>query len=295
MNNVFITGANGFLGKHLTALLSSHNIRFTAGTRQLYGDFTTFSDWKSLLKDHDVVIHLLARVHVMDEKSEDPLLAFRNVNVKSTLQLAEAAKKSGVKRFIFISSIKVNGEETFERPFSPSDRPAPLDPYGISKMEAERELMKLHENGVFEVVIIRPPLIYGKEVKANFKNLFKLVEKKIPIPFGLVKNQRSLVSVLNLSDLIIHCINHPNASGEIFLVADKQDYSLKEIIENMGKVLNIHPILLNIPVSFMKLGLRIIGKKNYADRLFGNLQVSIQKNKELLNWNPKYSFEETFK
>lgn len=295
MNKVFITGSTGFVGKHLITELKKRNISYVAGTRELYGDITTQSNWKSIITSCDVVVHLAARVHVMDETDSDPLAAFRKMNVDTTMNLARASKEVGVKRFIFISSVKVNGEETFEVPFSPSMSPSPQDPYGISKLEAESELLKLHEPGIFEVVIIRPPLIYGPGVKANFEKLFWLVKKDLPTPFGKVANKRSLVSVFNLVDLIIHCFSHPKASGEVFLVSDDKDYSLRDLIELMARTLGKTPHLLPVPVSLMKLGAKILGKKSYADRLFGNLHVDISKTKTLLEWSAPFTFEDTFK
>lgn len=292
---IFITGANGFLGKNLCEELQKRQLSFKAGSRELYGDLAAVNNWQTYLKDCTSVIHLAARVHIMDEVDSNPLEAFRKVNVDVTVKLATAAKELGIKKFIFVSSIKVNGEETFEKPFSSSDKPHPQDPYGISKMEAENELLKLHMPGVFEVTIIRPPLIYGKGVKANFKKLFWLVEKDLPIPFGLVKNHRSLVSVLNIVDLIITCLKNDKAAGEIFLVSDGRDYSLRELILEMGKSLNKTPHLLPISVSLMKLSARVLGKKSYADRLFGNLHVDIKKTQERLDWNPPYNFQDTFK
>lgn len=290
---ISIIGSNGFVGKNLIQICKERGLNFTALTRKDYGDIRHSNAWKNILKG-SVVVHLAARVHVMEENSKDPLAAFREVNVQGTLNLARAAKEMGIKKFIFISSIKVNGEETFEHPFFADDKNFPLDPYSISKKEAEIELLKLHKKGEFDVVIIRPPLIYGKGVKANFQNLFKLVEKRIPLPFGCVSNKRSLVSVFNLCDLIIHCIEHENSGGEIFLVSDDHDYSLKEIIEKMGKVLNIKPIFLYVPVSLMTFLLKVLGRKKYGDRLFGNLQVDIKKTKNILGWKPKYSFQDTF-
>ena len=231
----------------------------------------------------------------MNEVSTDPLTQFRLCNVEATLKIAKAAKKMGVKRFLFISSVKVNGEETFARPFSASDIPAPEDPYGISKMEAERELLKIHEPGVFEVIIIRPPLIYGKGVKANFEKLFHFASKGLPMPFGLVKNKRSLVSVLNLIDLMMTSLFHPKASGEVFMVSDDRDLSLRELIEMMAQVQGKKALMLPVPVGMMKFGAKILGKKSYADRLFGNLQVDIEKTKLMLDWKPPYYFDDTFK
>lgn len=295
MKKIFVTGSNGFVGKNLINSLKMKNISFVAGDRSLYGDIVTQLNWSNLLKDCDVIIHLAARVHVMSETEIDPLTAFKKMNVEATLNIALAAKSLGVKRFIYISSVKVNGEETHEMPFSATDFPQPLDPYGISKMEAEKKLMELHETNKFEVVIIRPPLVYGPGVKANLEKLFWLVKKDLPIPFGRVTNKRSLVSVLNLCDLIISCIDHPNASGEIFLVSDDQDYSLKELILLIAKIEGKSPHLLSVPIGLMKFIATILGKKSYVGRLFGNLHVDIAKTKRLLNWKPLYNFENTFK
>lgn len=294
MNKIFITGSNGFVGKHLQKVLKDNNISFIAGTRALYGDILLQSNWEDLLKDCQAVIHLAARVHVMNEVETDPLLAFRKYNVETTVNLAKAAKAVGVKRFIFISSVKVNGEETTEKPFTSMDAPAPHDPYGISKAEAEEALLKLHEPNIFEIVIIRPPLIYGPGVKANFKNLMSLVERNFPLPFGSVKNKRSMVSVFNLVDLIITCLSHPCAGGKIFLVSDDNDLSLPELIKKMALVQKKKVRLLPVPVKVMELGAKLIGKKDYAERLFGNLQVDISETKKNLDWTPPYSFEQTF-
>jgi UDP-glucose 4-epimerase len=295
MTKVFITGANGFVGTHLQKLLQEKNISFISGTRSLYGDISIQKNWADFLQDCDTVVHLAARVHVMHEIENDPLIAFRKYNVEATLNLARSAKASGIKRFIFVSSVKVNGEETPDRPFTAHDAPAPQDPYGESKAEAEAELLKLHESGVFEVVIIRPPLIYGPGVKANFESLMKLVKKNLPLPFGQVKNKRSFVSVYNLADLIVTCLTHPAAGGKIFLVSDDRDLSLAELIKKMASIQNKSARLLPVPVALMKFGASLLGKKAYANRLFGNLQVDISETKKILNWRPPFSFEDSFK
>jgi UDP-glucose 4-epimerase len=230
----------------------------------------------------------------MEESASDPLAEFRKMNRDVTVRMAQAAKQAGVRRFIFLSSVKVNGEETFETPFRASDEPKPQDPYGVSKMEAEQALLQMHQPGVFEVIIIRPPLVYGPQVKANFRSLFNLVGKKLPLPFGAVKNRRSLVSVLNLVDLIIHCFSHPQAGGHVFLVSDDHDLSLKDLLQEMAKVQQVPLILIPVPVSLMTAAATLLGKKSYADRLFGNLHLDISETKNLLNWKPKFSFADTF-
>ena len=297
MNNIkkiFITGSAGFVGTHLTNELKKRNIPFIAGDRALYGDLVTQMNWEQILNGCESVVHLAARVHVMNETSSDPLIEFRLSNVEATLNIATAAKKNGAKRFIYISSVKVNGEETFDKPFTASDSPLPEDPYGISKAEAEVELLKLHTPGIFEVVIIRPPLIYGPGVKANFEKLFKFAGLNLPMPFGLVKNKRSLVSVFNLVDLIITTLFHPHAGGEIFLASDDHDLSLAELIKLMAKVQKKSAYLIPVPVGLMIFFANVLGKKSYAYRLFGNLQIDITKTRQALDWKPPFSFEETF-
>lgn len=291
---IFVTGANGFVGKALVPYLKMHDHEAIAATRDLYGDFSNQNSWEKFLENIDSIIHLAARVHIMNDTATNPDIEFQKMNVEATLRLALAAKKMGVKRFVFLSSIKVNGEETNDSPFTADDLPRPLDAYGRSKHQAEIELMKLHEPGVFEVVIIRPPLIYGPGVKANFQNLMRIVARDVPLPFGLVNNKRSLVSVLNLADLILTCLTHPKASGEIFLVSDRDNYSLKTMIQEIATSMKKTPHLLPVPVSLMNFGFKLIGKKSFADRLLGNLHVDISKNKELLNWEPPFTFQETF-
>ncbi len=297
----FITGSNGFVGTHLCQELSNRNIPFKKGVRRAadpsevsYGDLSTEGNWDQLFRGIDVVVHLAARVHVMNETSSDPLEEFRKTNVAASVRLAEAARASGVKRFIFLSSIKVNGEETHARPFRADDEPNASDPYGISKREAEDALLSLHEPGAFEVVVIRPPLIYGPGVKANFQSLMRLSGKSLPLPFGSVENRRSMVSVFNLVDLIILCSHHPSAGGNVFLVSDDHDFSLRSLITQMAEVQGRKALLLPVPVFLMKLLATLLGKKAVVDRLFGNLQVDIGKTKSLLGWKPKYGLRNTF-
>jgi nucleoside-diphosphate-sugar epimerase len=302
MKSIFITGANGFVGRYLCQVLASCNLPYKAGVRKAekpnevsYGNLNEKKDWANLLKDCDSVVHLAARVHMMNEHAKDPLTEYVKFNKDLTLELAHGAKKAGIRRFIFISSIKVNGEETPLVPFRPEDTPKPEDFYALSKLLAEVELMKLHQEGIFEVVIIRPPLIYGPEVRANFAKLMRLAQKGWPLPFGLVQNRRSFVSVFNLCDLIVKCLTEEKASGEIFLVSDDEVLSLKELIQKLAFISNKTPLFLPIPVQMMVFMARILGLKKYTDRLFGNLEVDISKTKRLLNWKPVYNFEKTFK
>lgn len=300
-NKVLVTGANGFLGKHLCEFLDNNKISYRAAVRKSNsthehetGDLNQFSDWNTLFKDVDCIIHAAAKAHDMSG-SADLKNIYNEVNTNLTLRLAQEAKNSNVRRFIFISTIKVNGEFTHDSPFRAEDTPNPTDDYGISKLNAETELLKLHEKGVFEVVIIRPCLIYGKGVKANFDSLIKIVKKGWPLPFASIKNKRSFVAIDNLIDLIYLCTSHPNAAGQIFLVSDNKDLSLPELIKNIGMALGKKTVLLPFPTVLFKLFFKIIGKSNFSDRLFSNLQVDISKNKDLLDWTPPYTLQESFK
>lgn len=299
---ILVTGANGFVGSELTTELKRRKIDYRAGVRQtagleneiIYGDLATRNDWRDVLTSIDTIVHLAARVHVMNEVTTDPLSEFRKVNVSATLHLAKAAKASGVKKFIFMSSIKVNGEETLSSPFTSQDRPRPLDAYGVSKAEAEEELLKLHEKGTFEVMIIRPPLVYGGQARANFKLLLKLVASGFPLPFACVDNRRSFVSVKNLADFIIFCAQVSRREAGIFLVSDGYDLSLKDLLLAMGRVSGKKVLLFPVPVRILKCLLALIGKNSFSSRLFGNLQVDITDTEKILGWKPKYSFDETF-
>jgi len=233
----------------------------------------------------------------MDDKLSDPLQAFREVNTYGTLNLAQQAADAGVKRFIFISSIKVNGESTeLGSPFTPDDSYIPIDPYGLSKYEAEVGLRKIAAETGMEVVIIRPPLVYGPGVKANFAAMMKWVSRGVPLPLGgIKKNRRSLVSVDNLVDLIITCIDHPKAANQTFLVSDNEDVSTTALLKNIAKSLNIPSHLLPVPASWFNLASQLIGKPTIAQRLCGSLQVDISKTMALLDWKPPYSSTESMK
>jgi UDP-glucose 4-epimerase len=232
----------------------------------------------------------------MNEIDEDPLEAFREVNVRGTLQLAQAADRSGVKRFIFVSSIKVNGESTTRRlPYQSSDTASPEDPYGISKAEAEEGLKKLAEKTGMDVVIIRPPLVYGPGVKANFAAMLKLASTGIPLPFGSIKhNQRSMVYVENLISLIIECVINPNAANQTFLISDDGDLSTKAFVKGLSKALGKNCFMLPFPNAVFSLVGKALGKSSIIDRLCGSLQVDINHTKNTLNWQPPYSVEQGF-
>lgn len=300
---VLVTGANGFVGKFLCQALLAANYPVRALSRQKFEHDPRLElkllseplssdsvDFNTLLDDVRTVIHLAARVHVMQDKSHDPLTEFRKVNVNATLALARQSAKAGVKRFIFVSSVKVNGEHTpIGQAFIESDIPNPLDAYGVSKLEAEQGLQQIaHETGM-EVVIIRPPLIYGAGVKANFASMINIIRKCIPLPFGAIQNLRSFVYIGNLTDLIIHCINHPAAANQVFFVSDGQDVSTTDLFKSCAHAMNIKPNLLPLPQKFLNVVLCLVGKRNIAQRLCGNLQVDISKVKTLLGWSPPFS------
>ncbi|MBA6326397.1 SDR family oxidoreductase [Colwellia sp. MB02u-6] len=308
-SNILLTGATGFLGKPLIKKLSNeftksnifpvlrkNSTSFDEFRHIVVDDINSTTEWSDKLQDIDCVIHCAARVHVMNEVDEDPLEAFREVNVGGTLQLAQAASKSGVKRFIFVSSIKVNGESTTERlPYQSSDTSNPEDHYGISKAEAEEGLKKLAEETGMDVVVIRPPLVYGPGVKANFAAMLKLVSTGVPLPFGCINNNhRSMVYVENLISLIIECINNTNAANQTFLISDDDDLSTKAFVQGLSRALGKCSFMLPVPNTVFSLAGKILGKTAIIDRLCGSLQVDIKHTKNTLNWQPPYSVEQGF-
>jgi len=292
--NILVTGSSGFVGSYLIKSIETYShvakkLSFTAFLKESYD--------KSLFSNISVVVHCAARVHVMNDKSLDPLSKYRVVNTTGTIHLARAAVKAGVKRFIFVSSIKVNGESTSaRRPFTSDDPRSPKDFYGQSKSEAEEQLLGIAKETGLEVVIIRPPLIYGPGVKANFATLLKFVEKGLPLPFGCIKNnKRSLVSVGNLTDLIATCIDHPKASGQVFLVSDDHDVSTASMVTHISRALGKSSKLLTVPLWCYRLFGKLAGKVDAVDRLLGSLQVDITYTKDRLNWAPPITLEDGFK
>ncbi len=297
---VFLTGATGFVGRALIELLDKRGqhrlvaavrrqpIDLPAGVRsELVGDLGADAQWQHALSDVEVVIHTAARVHVMDESVTDPLTEFRKVNVEGTLNLARQSAEAGVRRFIFISSIKVNGEgTTLGKPYTAEDKPAPMDPYGVSKKEAEDGLRKLASSSGMEVVIIRPPLVYGPGVKANFLSMMRWLVKGVPLPLGAIHNKRSLVALDNLVDLIVTCIDHPAAANQTLLAGDGEDLSTTELLRRMGKALGKPVLLMPVPAFLLSSAATVFCKRAFARRLLGSLQVDISKNQELLGWVP---------
>ena len=301
MLKVLITGSNGFVGSNLVKYLEPSGCEVVRIYRQVpdalkkeknyfsVGDINEHTQWKNALKGVDCVVHLAARVHVMKENVADPLAAFRSVNTDGTLNLARQAVEAGVKRFVYLSSIKVNGEQTGSIPFSETDHAAPQEPYAQSKYEAEQHLLDLSKQTGLEIVIIRPPLVYGPGVKGNFSTMMSWIAKGIPLPFGAINNKRSLLALDNLVSFIDCCIMHPVAANEIFLISDGEDVSTTELLQKVAKAMGLKITLVPVPVSWMRFTAKLLGKQAVADRLFASLQVDSTKAQKLLGWQPVIS------
>jgi nucleoside-diphosphate-sugar epimerase len=301
--SILITGTNGFLGLSLFEKIISQGFNVKGSTRTdcsliagaqtfVMGELNDANDWQAALKAIDVVVHLAARVHVMRDEAADPLAEFRRVNVEGTLNLARQADKAGVRRFVFISSIGVNGAETYNHPFTEVAEVAPHSPYAISKYEAEIGLRQLAEKTGLEVVIIRPPLVYGPFAPGNFGSLAHWLLRGLPLPLGSVDNRRSFVALDNLVDFIITCINHPAAANQTFLVSDGEDLSTTELLQRMGRALGKPARLIPLPVELMTFAANLLGKGAVAQRLFGSLQVDSSKARDLLGWKPVVTVDE---
>jgi len=303
---VLLTGTTGFVGGAvLKALIDKPRATIRAALRLQasglpskvdivqVGEFSSNTSWQAALAGIDTVIHAAGRVHIMNDDSVDSLAEFRKVNVDGTLNFARQAASAGVKRFIFISSIKVYGEGTsLNRPYTVDTTPAPVDAYGISKYEAEEGLLKLAKDTGMGVVIIRPPLIYGAGVKANFLSMMRWLDKGVPLPLGAIHNKRSLVALDNLVDLIVTCIEHPAAANQIFLAGDGEDLSTTELLRRMAAALGRPARLLPVPQKLLESGLKMLGKGDLAQRLCGSLQMDISKARMLLGWEPPLSVDE---
>lgn len=304
MKRILITGANGFLGQALTHQLISEHRPVRIVTRCLQEQRSDMletkqitaldenTDWAEVVKDISVIIHCAARVHVMNENSSDPLEEFRRVNVRGTLNLARQAAASGVRRFIFISSIGVNGSETVGTPFTADDVATPNTPYSISKWEAEQELLALSKVSGLEVVIIRPPLIYGPAAPGNFAQLMRAINLGIPLPFGMLSNKRSYVAIDNVVDLIIRCIDHDAAKNQVFLVSDGVDLSTTELIRRIAKAQQKTIFLLPIPTAWLYVFAKLVRREAQIHKICCSLEIDIKKTTELLMWHPIISIDD---
>jgi len=308
---VLVTGATGFVGGELIRQLEAKALDIVGcvrsassilpvGVERFVDDLTKADiNWSLVLDSVDVVIHTAARAHIMNDEVFDPLSEYRKVNCDATLRLARAAAESGVKRFVFVSSVKVNGEMSgLSRPFSPDDNFIPVDPYGLSKHEAEKGLLQIAEETAMDVVIIRPPLVYGPGVRANFASMMKWMEKGIPLPFATIHNKRSLVALDNLVDFIALCADReksPKAANEVFLISDNEDVSTTQLLRKVARAFGKRSWLIPIPVSWMTFAAKLLGKEDVAVRLFSSLQVDSSKARDLLGWKPVVTMDEQLK
>ncbi|WP_438013054.1 sugar transferase [Psychrobacter raelei] len=303
--NILVTGANGFIGEALVSSLLQTSHKPIACVRRsvkpvldceyrFIDKLDSTTDWHDALKDIDVVIHCAAKASITKQEVNNPASSLKEVNTLATLNLAQQAAEAGVKRFIFLSSIKVNGEYSLpNQPFTPEVTQSPTDLYGLSKYEAEVGLQNIANNSNMDYVIVRPTLVYGNKVKGNFRSLMKWTHKGIPLPLGGINNNlRSLVSINNLTDFIISSIDNPNAINDVFLVSDGTDLSTSALLNNIAIGLGVKNRALPIPPLLIKTAVRLVGKEPIAQRLCGSLQVDISKTKEALNWQPKISTEE---
>lgn len=305
---ILLTGATGFVGSAVQQrVVTDAHYDLTVAVRRLaavpdavravqIADLTVQTDWRAALQDVDVVIHSAARVHVMSETATDPLAEFRKVNVDGTLALARQSVAAGVQRFVFVSSIKVNGEATdLGQPYTADALTNPSDPYGVSKYEAEQGLLALAQETGLEVVIVRPVLVYGPGVKANFRSMMKWVQRGVPLPLGAIHNKRSLVALDNLVDLILLCAEHPAATNQVFLASDGHDLSTTQMLQQLGIALGKRARLLPVPMSWLSVVFTLLGKRHFSQRLCGSLQVDISKNEQLLGWKPPVSVEDAMR
>ena len=308
MSKILITGATGFVGQAVCKKLREGGHMLTGTTRTpdqgagpervpLYHipEIGPDTDWSQAVSGADIVIHLAARVHVMKDRSPDPLADYRNVNTAGTRKLAQQATAAGVKRFVFISTIKVAGENSPVSGFTEDDHAMPEDPYGVSKWEAEQALADISRSTGLEVVILRPPLVYGPGVKGNFLSLFEAINKNRVLPLGAIQNHRSFLSVFNLADAIATAAEHPNAAGQTFFVADEHAISTPDLVRKIAAALDTKPRLLNFPLGLLKIAGFLTGKSAAVQRVAGSLTVNTRRIQTQLNWHPPVSMEDGLK
>lgn len=299
-NKILVTGSNGFVGEALCQTLRNRGDNYLGSVRDkslatkgqdyiVVEGLDADTDWRKALDGCDTVVHLAGRAHVLNDNIADPLAAYRLTNTQGTLNLAEQAAECGVSRFIFLSSIGVNGAVTSGTPFSPNDSPSPHSPYAVSKSEAEMGLREIARRTTLDVVIIRPPAIYGKNAPGNFGLIQKLIKYGIPLPFGLIDNKRSLVAIENIVSFIIVCIERQRAENELFLVSDDDDLSTLEIVQLLGKLIGKKPKTVKLPVKLLWCILTILGMRKAAVSLMSDLQLDVDRSRELLEWSPPFS------
>ena len=303
MEKWLVTGANGFVGAAFCQALAARGIAFVPGVRTLAGaglahpaafptgDLSGEVDWTPALAGCSVVVHLAARVHMMRERSADPDSAYQAMNVRATMRLAEQAAAQGVRRLVYVSSVKVNGERTQGRPFRADDMPAPEDPYGRSKLAAEQALQAWSARTGTELVIVRPPLVYGPGVRANFLRLMQLVRSGVPLPLGSIRNRRSMVALGNLVDFLVLCASHPAAAGATWMVSDNRDLSLPELVRLIAAAMERPARLLPVPAVLLSAGAALLGRRAVAGRLLNALQVDVSPALERLGWTPPLTVE----
>jgi len=307
INRIMVTGANGFVGQDFCAEALTRGFMVCGATRLsgtplpniknvVVSDINCMSDWRLALEGCDIVVHLAARVHVMHESSDDPLAEFRHVNVAGTERLARSAAAAGVRRFVYVSSIKVNGEETSEgEAYTEQYNAAPQDPYGVSKWEAEQALHQVAKDTGLDVVIVRSPLVYGAGVKGNFAQMISVVAKGVPLPFASVNNKRSLIYVKNLVDALMLCATHPAAAGNTYLVSDGEDVATSDLLRKLAVAMGKKSRLFSCPVILLKLAATLVRKTDQAGRLLGSLQVDSSKIRSELGWVPPFSMDDGLK
>lgn len=304
-DRVLVTGASGFVGSELVSVLarrdpagviaaSRHAAAQPANVAQVrVGDMGRDADWQHALAAVTHVVHCAARVHVMQETAKDAVQQYRRVNTRGTLDLARQAAAAGVRRFVFLSSIKVSGDATDGRtPFREEDAPNPCDAYGTSKLEAEEGLKQLARESGMDVVVIRPVLVYGPGVRGNFHSMMTWISRGVPLPFGLVRNRRSILGLANLVDLILTCLDHPGAANETFLASDGVDLSTADLLRRTGVAVGRPARLVPVPPPFLRVGAQLVGAGARIRRLLGSLQVDIHKAQRLLGWAPPVSIDD---
>ena len=303
MKRVLITGASGFIGQHIVRVLCNHNYILRKAVRDgnkndcapdisIVGNIDGMTSWKKALRDVDIVIHLAARVHLLKDNTANPLYEFRKVNVNGSINLARQAAESGVKRLIFLSSVKVNCEQSSSGiPLTEASPLLPESAYGISKMEAEQGLLNIAKKTGLEVVILRPPLVYGPGVKGNFLNMMEWLIKGIPLPFGAINNNRSFVAVENLVNFLVLCLDHPAAVNQIFFVSDGKDLSTTELLRCLAKKMSCPSRLVPIPQRLLEISLKTIGRQDLVSKLCKSFQVDIRKAQTFLGWQPIITIE----